>query len=72
MTSTTEYFKLIKREEELNRELFSVKIKKVEMAKKVWKECIHDWTRCSDYDDGDLCKYVCKKCTLYNNPYIYN
>ena len=37
--------------------------------KKVWKDCDHDWERCSDYDD--LCRFICRKCTLYNNPYFY-
>ena len=53
----------------LNRKLFGLKIRKVELSKKVWKECNHEWERCSDYDD--LCKKICKKCTLYYNHYLY-
>jgi hypothetical protein len=72
MSSTDKYFKLLKQETEINRSLFSIKLRKVELQKQVWQECIHDWERCSDYNDGDLCKYICKKCTLYNNPYLYS
>jgi hypothetical protein len=69
MNSTQEYLRLIEKEKQVNKELFCIKLKKVEISKKVWKECIHEWERCSDYDD--LCKYMCKKCTLYNNSYLY-
>ena len=72
MSSTVQYLKILKEEEKLNRDLFNLKIKKVELQKKVWKECIHEWERCSDYNDDDLCKYICKKCSLYNNNYLYS
>jgi hypothetical protein len=72
MSSTVQYLNILKEEEKLNRELFNLKIKKVELQKKVWKECIHVWERCSDYNDDDLCKYICKKCSLYNNDYLYS
>jgi|TARA_B000000477_G_C5937759_1_gene162318 hypothetical protein len=69
MSSTKKYLDLLDEEEELNRKLFGLKIRKVELSKKVWKECNHEWERCSDYDD--LCKKICKKCTLYYNHYLY-
>lgn len=43
MSSTVQYLNILKEEEKLNRELFNLKIKKVELQKKVWKECIHVW-----------------------------
>ena len=51
----------------INKNEFQIKIY---ICKKVWKECQHKWERCS-FDDDDLCKYRCKKCTLYNNDYFY-
>lgn len=69
MPSVDIYFKLLKEEERITKRLNEIKKEKIYICKKVWKECIHDWEKCSDYDD--LCKYRCKKCTLYNNDYFY-
>ena len=69
MSSVDVYFKLLDEEAMLGKRLFEIKKEKQEICKKVWKECTHDWERCSDYDD--LCKFKCKKCMLYNNYYLY-
>lgn len=70
MSSVEIYFDLLKEEMLINKRLVEIKKEKRLICKKVWKECIHDWERCSDYDD--LCKYRCKKCSLYNNFYLYS
>ena len=70
MSSLTSYFNLLNEEKMITIRLNEIKREKREISKKVWKECIHDWERCSDYDD--LCKFKCKKCTLYNNHYLYS
>ena len=72
MSSTYKYFKLLNEEQELNKRLSLIKLKKVQLQKLIWQECSHEWERCSDYNDGDLCKFICKKCTLYNNPNLYS
>jgi len=70
MSSLTSYFNLLNEEKMITTRLNEIKREKREISKKVWKECIHDWERCSDYDD--LCKFKCKKCTLYNSHYLYS
>lgn len=70
MSSLTQYFNLLNEEKMITMRLNEIKREKREISKKVWKECIHNWERCSDYDD--LCKFKCKKCTLYNNHYLYS
>jgi len=70
MSSVDGYFKLLKEEEVITKRLNEIKKEKIYICKKVWKECQHKWERCS-FDDDDLCKYRCKKCTLYNNDYFY-
>jgi hypothetical protein len=69
MSSTDDYLKLVSEGEKLSKQLYENKKKQDVLSKIVWKECLHEWERCSDYDD--LCHFVCKKCTLYNNAYLY-
>lgn len=71
MSSIDKYLELVSKEVELKHELLQIKQQKNMLEKKIWKECNHDWERCSAYNDDDLCKYMCKKCSLYNNHYLY-
>tara|TARA_B100001059_G_scaffold129242_1_gene129138 strand:+ start:3997 stop:4209 length:213 start_codon:yes stop_codon:yes gene_type:complete len=69
MASVDLYLKLLHEENVLKKRLSDNKEQQDKISKEVWKDCKHEWERCSDYDD--LCSFVCKKCTLYNNPYFY-
>ena len=69
MSSVDLYLKLQHEEKVLKKRLYMIKQQQNELSRKVWKDCDHDWERCSDYDD--LCRFICRKCTLYNNPCFY-
>jgi len=54
-----------------NLHIITLKKDLKETSNKIWDLCNHEWIRDYHSSFDDLCKYYCKKCTLWKNRHFY-